>query len=98
MPAWTITRTDATDVLRAGSAPTTPVAWGQAAAAALDELSNHDGALAGCGITVGAAQALILAGRTRTGELDLLATRAAVERLVLAAASDQILDALMRCP
>lgn len=98
MPAWTITRTDTAAQLRAGNAPTAPAAWGQAAAAVLDELEHPEGALAEWAVTVGVAHALIVAGRTAADELDLPGTRAAVERMVLAAVGHQILDELLRAP
>lgn len=93
MPAWTITSTDSDVELRAGNAPTAPAAWDQAAAAALDELTRNS-ELVQCAATVGGARALIVAGRTVTGELDLTATRAAVAQLVLAVTGEHTLGTL----
>jgi hypothetical protein len=90
MANWTITRTDSTDILRTGTAPSLAEAWAQTIEAVMDELTG-DSTLNGCAMAVDATPGLLLAGRTATGELDLHSTRAAAERLALACAGGQFL-------
>ncbi len=83
MTSWTISRVEPPDELAGGTEASPALAW---AAAITEALLNFDdgGGLDRCAITVDSNPALLVAGRTPSGELDLAATRAAAERMAAA--------------
>lgn len=89
MPEWKINSASAEKShVRRGEAATTAVAWQQAAKAVLEELAVGELEEDTFNLTVDGAEALLMAGRTETGERDLETTRNALEQLVTAVARE----------
>lgn len=84
MQSWKITSIDSAVTLREGSAPSLSEAWAEAFDAVMDQLTA--GNLDRCGIVVNdGPPALLIAGRTDDGTIDLPETRAAVAGIAVAA-------------
>jgi len=82
MCTWNITTLDPPTLLSDGSAPTRRKAWRQAIDAALGHLATDSPA--GCAMVVDGNPAVLIPGRTESGELDVPAMRAAAERMAIA--------------
>jgi hypothetical protein len=84
MHSWKITAIGSTTALRDGSAPDIGQAWAQAVFAVMDGLTA--GWFDRCAIVVDdGPPALLIAGRTEDGQLDLPDACAAAARLAVAA-------------
>jgi hypothetical protein len=84
MPTWKITTFDSTLMISDGTAPGLADAWAEAFDAVMDHLTA--GEFDRCAIVVNdSPPALLIAGRTDDGRIDLLATRAGVADMVVAA-------------
>jgi hypothetical protein len=84
MHSWKITAIDSTDARREGTALSLSQAWAEAFDAVMEQLTI--GALDRCAIVVnGGPPALLIAGRTDEGHVDLPDTRAAVAGIAVAA-------------
>jgi hypothetical protein len=84
MHSWTITAIDSTAALRQGSAPTLSQAWAEVYDAVIDQLTA--GELDRCAIVVDdGPPALLIAGHTDNGLIDLPGARAALAGMAVAA-------------
>lgn len=83
MQSWKITAIDSTLALREGTAPSLADAWAEAFDAVMDQLTT--GELDRCAIVVDGPPALLIAGRTDDGHIDVPDTRAALAGMAVAA-------------